>query len=59
MKKNYKRIIKLDNAVEPAAPTSVWGYKGCAGKCGRTTNSTITEKMFQRELKEKEGKANA
>lgn len=29
---------KATNAVEPAAPSSVWGYKGCAGKGGKTTN---------------------
>lgn len=32
------------NAVCDPRPTSVWGYKGCAGKGGKTTNSTITEK---------------
>ena len=60
MKKHYyKKPLRGTNAVEPAAPASVWGYKGCAGKGGATTNSIITEKMFQRELKEMEGKANA
>ena len=59
MKKNYKSVVKMSNAIEPAAPASVWGYKGCAGKGGATTNSTISEKMFQRELKEMEGNANA
>lgn len=34
-------VIKATNAIEPADPTSVWGYKGCAGKGGRTTNSVI------------------
>lgn len=42
MKKKF--ISKLTNAVEAAAPTSVWGYKGCAVKGGKTTNSTITMK---------------
>ena len=48
MKKD-KRLNKATNAVAPAAPTSVWGYKGCAGKGGKTTNYAIPEK--------KEGKA--
>ena len=39
MKKKF--TSKLNNAVEPAAPTSVWGYKGCAGKGGNTRNSNI------------------
>lgn len=45
MKKN---VTKLTNAVEPAAPASVWGYKGCAGKGGKTHNSTITNKTEQK-----------
>lgn len=40
-KRVYSKLIKATNAIEPAAPASVWGYKGCAGKGGRTTNSTI------------------
>lgn len=59
MKKNYKKIVKMNNAIDPAAPASVWGYKGCAGKGGATTNSSISDKMFQRELREMEGNANA
>ena len=35
---------KLTNAIEPAVPTSVWGYKGCAGKGGKTQNVTIINK---------------
>ena len=31
------------NAVEPAAPASVWGYKGCPGKGGKTQNSIIVK----------------
>lgn len=30
----------MTNAVEPAAPMSVWG-KGCAGKGGATHNAAI------------------
>lgn len=55
MKKAYKKLIKLSNAVEPAAPASVWG-KGCAGKGGKTTNSLVGDTMFHREMKEKGSK---
>lgn len=41
--KKHKFTNKLTNAVEPAAPTSVWGYKGCSGKGGNTMNSRIIE----------------
>ena len=51
MKKAYKKLIKLSNAVEPAAPASVWG-KGCAGKGGKTTNCETSDSMFYREQKE-------
>jgi hypothetical protein len=44
MKKNYKKLVKMTNAIDPAAPASVWGYKGCAGKGGATRNATIQEK---------------
>jgi hypothetical protein len=40
---------KLNNAVEPAAPASVWGYKGCAGKDGKTRNSVIIAKTNAKE----------
>lgn len=40
---------KLTNAVEPAAPASVWGYRGCAGKGGATRNSTIINKSDKKE----------
>lgn len=40
---------KLTNAVEPAAPASVWGHKGCAGKGGKTYNSVITNKTEKKE----------
>lgn len=41
MKKRFTNT--MTNAVEPAAPTSVWGYKGCAGKGGKTLNSVLPE----------------
>ena len=40
MKKNYKKLLKANTAVEPAAPASVWG-NGVPGKGGATLNSTI------------------
>ena len=47
MKKKFTN--KLTNAVEPAAPASVWGYKGCAGKGGSTLNSVIVNKTNAKE----------
>lgn len=47
MKKKF--TSKMTNAVEPAAPASVWGYKGCAGKGGKTRNSTISNKTEAKE----------
>jgi hypothetical protein len=54
MKKNYKKIAKMSNAIDPAAPASIWG-KGCAGKGGATTNfdealpvNEIRAKMYGR-----------
>lgn len=52
MKKNYKKIARMSNAVEEAAPQKVWG-KGVAGKGGKTNNSYIGNTMFHRELNEK------
>lgn len=47
MKKVF--TTKLTNAVEPAAPASVWGYRGCAGKGGKTINSVIIAKSDKKE----------
>ncbi len=47
--KKKKYSGKMTNAIEPAAPTSVWGYKGVPGKGGKTHNSTITEKKTEKE----------
>lgn len=44
-----KFTTKLTNAVEPPAPTSVWGYKGCPGKGGSTRNATIVNKTNAKE----------
>ena len=35
---------RMISTVEPAAPATVWG-KGVPGKGGKTTNSTISEKV--------------
>ncbi len=40
---------KLTNAIDSAVPTSVWGYKGCAGKGGKTNNSNIITKTDNKE----------
>lgn len=37
------------NAVCDPRPTSIWGYKGCAGKGGKTTNAVIIEKKTEKE----------
>lgn len=47
--KKKKYSGKMTNAIESAAPTSVWGYKGVPGKGGKTSNSTITEKKIEKE----------
>lgn len=39
---------KLTNAIEPAAPASVWG-KAVPGKGGATNNSVIMEKKTEKE----------
>lgn len=39
-----KFVTKLTNAIEPPAPTSVWGYKGVPGKGGETRNAAIIAK---------------
>ncbi len=60
MKKSYKKILKANNAVDPAVPASVWDLISVPGKGGATLNFEIPEWMFQRELKEMmEGAANA
>lgn len=40
---------KKTNAIDSARPTSVWGYKGCSGKGGKTTNAAIIEKKTAKE----------
>lgn len=48
--KKHIFTTKMSNAVEPAAPASVWG-KGIPGKGGLTTNSAIAEKKTDKEDK--------
>ena len=56
MKKNYKKITKLTNALDPASTTNKdWGFIPVPGKGGNTTNAEIPEWMFKRELEEMEG----
>lgn len=47
MKKKF--TDKMSNAIESAAPTSVWNYKGCAGKGGKTKNSNIVTNTTKKE----------
>lgn len=47
MKKKF--TSKLTNAIESAVPTSVWNYKGCAGKGGKTRNSDIVNNTTKKE----------
>lgn len=55
MKKNYKKIFKFTNAIDPASTTSKdWGFIPVSGKGGKTTNAEIPEWMFDRELKDME-----
>lgn len=51
MKKSYKKLVRMNNAVDAAAPQKNWG-RGVPKKGGRTTNSEIGEGMFHRELKD-------
>ena len=44
MKKNYNKIVKMGNSIDPAAPMTVW-CKGCAGKGGATTNFDETRSI--------------
>lgn len=57
MKKSYKKVFKATNAVEAAAPASVWG-KGIPGKFGASTNSVITAREYDREVRAMRGAAN-
>lgn len=57
--REYGKLLKMNNAVDSAAPASVWG-KGVPGKGGATRNFEIPEWMFKRELEEMmEERANA
>lgn len=42
MKKSYKKLIRMNNAVEPATTTCRnWGFRIIPGKGGKTTNGNI------------------
>lgn len=58
MKKNYKKLLKMKSANDPAAPASVWG-KGVPGKGGATTNydATMTDSEIRRIIHKKGGNA--
>ena len=60
-KTKFKNQTCGSNAVDPATTTSKdWGFIPVSGKGGVTTNSIITDKMFQKELTTmKEGFENA
>lgn len=59
MKKNYKKVTKLTNALDPASTTNKdWGFIPIPGKGGNTTNAEIPDWFFIRELEDlKEGGA--
>jgi len=58
MKKNYKKITKLTNALDPATTTAKdWGFAPVPGKGGKTTNTEIPEWAFHRAIEEKSGDA--
>lgn len=55
--KKKRRIIRATNAIDGATTRPCWGkkvhgYPGIAGKGGMTTNFSIPEWMFDKELKE-------
>lgn len=50
MKKNYKKLLKMNNAIEPAAPASVLG-KGVPGKPGATTNYDPELSIYESRVK--------
>lgn len=49
MRPSYKRIMRMNNAINPATSSICWGkrpntrYKGVAGKGGATTNLEIKD----------------
>ena len=54
--KNYKKVTKLTNAIDPASTRSKdFGFIPVPNKGGATTNFEIPEWMFKRELEEMEG----
>ena len=60
-KTKFKNRTIITNAIDPATTTSKdWGFIPVSGKGGMSCNSSITEKMFLKELAMmKEGTENA
>ena len=48
----HKFTTKMSNAVESSASTSVWGYRGCPGKGGKTHNASIAQTNIKNNEKE-------
>jgi hypothetical protein len=58
MKKNYKKLTKLTNAIDSATTTAKnWGFAPVPGKGGNTTNTETPDRAFQRDTEEKSGGA--
>lgn len=54
MKKNYKKIIRMNNAIDPATSTArSFGFGPVSGKGGKTTNYDEAKKDtdIRREIK--------
>lgn len=62
--KKKRKINRATNAIDGATTRPCWGkkvhgYPGIAGKGGASTNAKIPEWVFEKELKEMEGKKDA
>ena len=47
-----KKKIKKDALVAATTTSKDWGFGPVAGKGGKTTNSSVGDTMFHREMKE-------
>ena len=57
-KTKFKNQTCGSNAIDPATTTSKdWGFVPVSGKGGKTTNATIPEWIFKRELEDLMGGA--
>lgn len=63
MKKNYKKLIRMNNAIDPATTTARnFGFHPIPGKGGKTTNYDETLSINETRIKiygRKGGEANA